>query len=61
MIYRPQNNKLYLEVLSTKVKIDNEWVDAMLYMCLYYNRAGMFWVRTKQDFNNRFNIVNIFS
>jgi hypothetical protein len=61
VIYRHQNNKPYLKLLSIKVKIDNEWVDAILYMCLYYNRAGMFWVRTKQDFNNKFKRVKIFS
>lgn len=55
MIYRHiKTNKPYLKIKSSKVKIDGIWVDAVIYMCLYWNSDGMFWVRTKEDFNKNF-------
>lgn len=60
MIYRHKtNNKLYLRLLNLQIKLDGTWVDATLYMCLYYNRKGMLWVRVKEDFNNNFRKVKI--
>jgi hypothetical protein len=44
----------YLKLLSTKVRIGDNWIDAVLYVCLYWNKSGMFWVRTKTDFHDKF-------
>lgn len=33
------------------------WIDAILYICLYYNKDGMFWVRTAEDFDNSFSKI----
>lgn len=54
MIYRNRGRgTIYLKLLSTKVRVDGYWVDAVLYMCLYFN-SGMFYVRTKSDFHDKF-------
>lgn len=51
-----RNGKKYLSVKSTKIRIEStgEWVDGVIYICLYLNREGMVWVRTKQDFDLNF-------
>ena len=58
MIYRnKKNNKLYLKLLSLKTRMGPVWIDAILYICLYYNKDGMFWVRTAEDFDNSFSKI----
>ena len=50
--------KQYNLLLETKIKIDDEWVDGIIYMCLYYNPDGMVWVRTKEEFFEKFKLIN---
>lgn len=49
-----KTNKPYIKVLSTKVKTQGVWIEAIVYMCLYLNKDGMFWVRLVDDFKNNF-------
>lgn len=43
------------EVLSdTSIKIGDEWIPGIIYICLYENKDGMVWVRTKEEFNKLF-------
>lgn len=46
--------KTYRVVMEYKVKINNEWVPAIIYECLYNNPEGMVWVRTKDEFLQKF-------
>ncbi len=46
--------KPYIKLWSTKVKINGVWIPAVIYMCLYYNKDGIIWVMTKEDFENNF-------
>jgi hypothetical protein len=54
-IYRHLNNgKPYLKLVKSKVKIEGEWKEAIIYLCLYLNKDGMIWVRTIEDFEHNF-------
>lgn len=55
MIYTNiKNNKKYLKLKHSKVKIEGVWQDVVIYFCLYWNKDGMIWVRTVKDFNENF-------
>ena len=55
MIYKHiRNNKPYLKLLNTKIKINGVWVKGVIYLCLYINKEGMIWVRTEEDFKKEF-------
>ena len=49
-----KTNKPYFILKRTKVKIDGIWKDAIVYVCLYFNKDGMVWVRLKEDFELNF-------
>jgi hypothetical protein len=54
-IYRHyKNGKPYIKLLRTKVKIEGDWQEAVIYLCLYLNKDGMIWVRTVKDFEQSF-------
>lgn len=42
--------KLYVIFQETKMKINGEWVDCVIYQTLYDNPDGEFWVRTSEEF-----------
>ncbi len=50
--------KKYKLISSTKIKIDGEWVEGIIYMCLYNNPDGLIWVRTKEDFFEKFKLID---
>ena len=54
LIKHNKTNKTYLKLFTTKVKIGGLWVPAIIYVCLYWNKDGMIWVRTKKDFEQNF-------
>lgn len=55
MIFRHiKTNKPYLKIKNTKIKINGVWENAIIYMCLYSNKDGMFWVRLENDFKENF-------
>lgn len=35
---------------KTKIKINGERIDGVIYLCLYENPDGMIWVRTEEEF-----------
>lgn len=35
---------------------DMEWIEVVIYMCLYENPDGMVWVREKSEFYNKFKL-----
>lgn len=43
-------NKIYCIFKETKMKIDGNWVDCVIYQTLYNNPDGEFWVRSKEEF-----------
>ena len=47
-------NKRYLKLFNTKIKLDNVWVDGIIYLALYKNKDGYLYVRTKDNFNKTF-------
>lgn len=51
-----RNKKRYLILARPKVRIEStgEWVKGVLYLCLYWNKDGMVWVRTEKDFIDHF-------
>ncbi len=51
--------KSYRLLQSTKIKIDGEWVDGIIYMCLYKNPDGLIYVRTKKEFFEKFKLKEI--
>jgi hypothetical protein len=54
-IYRHlKTNKPYLKVLKSKAKINGIWSPCIIYLCLYWNKDGMLWVRLEDDFNQNF-------
>lgn len=54
-IYRNNKNKKpYLKLFKTKTKINGQWENSIVYLCLYLNKDGMIWVRTIEDFNKNF-------
>lgn len=55
MIYRHiKTNKPYIKLKNTKIKINGIWETAIIYMCLYWNKDGMIWVRLENDFKQNF-------
>lgn len=49
--------KFYTTVFNLRMKViewNNEWVDCVVYMCLYNNEDGMFWVRPAKEFYELF-------
>ncbi len=50
LVRHVKNKKLYLKLLKTKVKVNNNWVEAIIYMCLYRNKDGYIWTRLIEDF-----------
>ena len=54
-IYRHlKNKKPYLSLFKTQIKLDGNWSPCIIYMCLYWNKDGMIWVRKEEDFNQNF-------
>ena len=49
-----KKGKKYLKLMNIKIKKDDQWLDGVLYLCLYFNRDGMLWVRFKDDFEKNF-------
>lgn len=49
-----KSGKKYLRLWNTKIKKDGVWLEGIIYLCLYYNKDGMIWVRFKDDFENNF-------
>ena len=47
-------DKPYTIFSETKIKIGEDWVDGIIYKTEYFNPNGEFFVRTKEDFFNRF-------
>ena len=53
-IYKHKNGKKYIKLLQTKIKNNGVWEDCVIYMCLYWNKDKMIWVRFINDFNENF-------
>ena len=49
-------DKPYRIFSETKVKIDGNWIDSVIYQCLYDNPDGIFWVRTAEEFDRLFKL-----
>lgn len=49
-----KTNKPYLKLCESNIKINGLWVKTIIYLCLYWNKDGMIWVRTKSDFFENF-------
>ena len=49
-----RNGKSYFLIATARIKHDGEWIPCVIYMCLYRNPDGMFWVRHLHDFNTNF-------
>jgi hypothetical protein len=49
-----KNRKLYLKLFKSKIKRENVWENCVIYLCLYFNKDGMLWVRYTDDFNENF-------
>lgn len=47
-------DKPYKIFMETKIKIGEDWIDGIIYQCLYDNPDGIFWIRTKEDFFLKF-------
>lgn len=47
-------DKPYKLLFHTQIKIGDEWVPGVIYMALYENHDGQFWVRTTKDFYEKF-------
>lgn len=55
LIYRNRKNqKLYIRLTRTKIDINSVWVAGVIYMCLYFNKEGMIWTRTEDNFEEKF-------
>jgi protein associated with RNAse G/E len=42
--------KLYRIFSKTKIKIDGNWVNGIIYQSLYYHPDGSIWTRTEEEF-----------
>ena len=49
--------KKYVIFQEIKTKIKGVWVETITYQVLYSNPDGMFWSRTKEEFNKLFKKV----
>lgn len=49
-MYYTYKEKNYTIFSETKIKIDGVWVDGIIYLTMYYNPDGRFFVRTKEEF-----------
>jgi len=47
-------DKPYRIFSDTKIKINDDWVDGIIYECLYKHPNGRYFVRTKEEFFTRF-------
>ena len=45
-----KSGKEYTVIALSKVKIDGQWLDAIVYQCNYENPEGMIWVRLYLNF-----------
>ena len=43
-------DKQYRIFAESKMKIDGEWIDCIVYQTLYFNEDGWIWVRSKEEF-----------
>ena len=46
--------RYYLVIAKLKLKDRFNWTPVIIYMCLYINRDGMFWIRHEKQFNEKF-------
>ena len=42
--------KQYRIFAETKMKVNDEWIDCIIYQTLYYNEDGWIWVRSREEF-----------
>jgi hypothetical protein len=51
-----RNKKKYLIIARPKIRIQStgDWIPGVLYMCLYWNKEGMLWIRSEEDFKSHF-------
>ncbi len=61
-IFKPKyyyfKDKPYSIFSKTKIKIGEIWVDGIIYRTEYFNPDGIFFVRSEEDFFNRFKLKN---
>lgn len=56
-VYRNKKNGKNYQIMGlSKVKIDGNWEECVIYNCLYDNPEGMIWVRLKEDFEDKFEV-----
>lgn len=48
--------KPYTIMSETKMKVGKAWVDAIVYQTLYENKDGVYWVREKGEFYEKFKL-----
>lgn len=56
MLYE-YKGKHYTIVCESKIKLNGEWVDVVVYRCAYENPDGMEWVRFKEEFYSLFTLI----
>lgn len=50
-------NKTYVIFQETKMKIDDKWINCVIYQTLYDNPDGIYWVRNSEEFFKLFEPV----
>lgn len=50
--------KQYRIFSESKMKVDGEWIDCIIYQTLYYNEDGWIWVRSRDEFFKLFELKN---
>ena len=50
--------KQYRIFAESKMKIDGEWIDCIIYQTLYFNKDGWIWVRNSEEFFKLFKKVD---
>ncbi len=50
--------KQYRIFAESKMKIDGEWIDCIIYQTLYFNEDGWIWVRSRDEFFSLFKLKN---
>jgi hypothetical protein len=49
-----KNKKYYIKLFNSKIKSNGVWKNCVIYLCLYFNKDNMIWVRYEEDFNKNF-------
>jgi len=56
-IYTLKGNR-YAVLSVNAIKMGEEWVNAITYVCLYHNPHGTIWTRFESEFVNKFTLLS---